>query len=300
MKDERGDMAGIFGARAKRRSALRAVDAAALAPDAPPAAGLDAPAPDAGFETVLAAEARVTDGRAVDPAALWAGPRDADDTVELPQSALAAAGLTIEIPVVPQEEKPEAPPAKRRPFRTVYRFHREVLRAAATAYLSAYLSLMVWALLPLAFGWTPSVIVSGSMEPVIHVGDVVFFAKEPVDTLAPGRVILVEDPAGQGGLLSHRLHERKGDGTFITKGDANAGPDSTPVRPSQVRGAARLVIPYVGKMVLWQEENRKQAAVWTAMTGLAILFVRNPKGGDHSPGAAKPEPARRGRRTRSS
>jgi signal peptidase len=170
---------------------------------------------------------------------------------------------------------------------------RELVRMVAVTYLSTYLSLGIWGLLPMVIGWTPTVVISGSMRPAIDVGDVLFFAPEKVSTIAPGRVVLVDDPAMPGHLLSHRVYKRNDDGTLVTKGDANAGPDSTPVRPEHVRGAARLVIPHVGKVTLWRGENRTQAAVWTGLTMVALLLAGMPgrTRGRGAPDPAAPDPA---------
>src|SRR5436309_2619266 len=64
----------------------------------------------------------------------------------------------------------------------------EAARALAVAYLVGVLGLLAWAIAPAAVGWRATVVVSGSMEPAIHVGDVVLFDREDVATLKAGRV----------------------------------------------------------------------------------------------------------------
>jgi hypothetical protein len=44
------------------------------------------------------------------------------------------------------------------------------------------------------------------------------------------------------------------------------------------------VIPFAGRVTLWKGENRKQAMVWTGITGFALLMAR-------SPGRLKGDPA---------
>jgi signal peptidase len=63
-------------------------------------------------------------------------------------------------------------------------------------------------------------------------------------------VILAADPVRPGGLLLHRRVGRRPDGSLITKGDANALPDSTPVPAANLPGLARLRVPAVGVPVL--------------------------------------------------
>ena len=53
--------------------------------------------------------------------------------------------------------------------------------------LALVASLVLWTLLPLAVGWTPRVIMSGSMEPRIHVGDIVVTRTIPAASLHRAR-----------------------------------------------------------------------------------------------------------------
>jgi signal peptidase len=76
------------------------------------------------------------------------------------------------------------------------------------------------------FGFRSLTVMSGSMEPHIHVGDVVFDR-----TIAPirahvGDVVTFRDPQNQSRLLTHRVRSVKLVGTrvrFVTRGDANTG-----------------------------------------------------------------------------
>src|SRR2546430_7665489 len=96
------------------------------------------------------------------------------------------------------------------------------LRRAALAALGG---LLLWSVLPVLFGWTATVVVSGSMVPVLRPGDVVVVSPVKagdVGKLTPGKVILVSDPAHPGQLLTHPLAGVTTDGNLIPKGDANA------------------------------------------------------------------------------
>ena len=83
---------------------------------------------------------------------------------------------------------------------------------------------------------------SGSMEPAINVGDMVFAGPVGTGDIKPGVIISYE--AGKN-LITHRVLSIDGN-TLITKGDANKEPDSTPVRLSQVQSRYIFRIPYVG------------------------------------------------------
>lgn len=128
---------------------------------------------------------------------------------------------------------------------------------------------------PVVLGWTSTVVVSGSMGPGIRPGDVV--AAEPVHgsgraTISPGTVVLVEDPVEPGELLMHRLVRYDDDGRLVLQGDANAGPDSTPVSPSGVVGIAKLRVPFAGLPFLWVRQGNLMPVVAAAVLLLALIL----------------------------
>lgn len=129
-----------------------------------------------------------------------------------------------------------------------------VLSVGRRAVLAAAAGLILCSVAPAAFGWTTAVVASGSMTPSVRTGDIVAaspVAPAEIRRIAPGTVVLVEDPAAQGKLLLHRLVDFTPDGRMITKGDANAVPDSMPVPPGNLRGRARLRIPALGLPMVW-------------------------------------------------
>lgn len=127
--------------------------------------------------------------------------------------------------------------------------------------VGAYLTTMLaFVFVPtLLLGWTPMVVTSGSMEPLIKTGDVVLV--QDVDHLVgKGTVVAYDDGNG---IVMHRVVGVDADGTYTTKGDANAVPDSTSVSQSQIVGQGRLLVPYIGlaRVVGW---------VWWATVGLLV------------------------------
>jgi signal peptidase len=126
----------------------------------------------------------------------------------------------------------------------------------ASAVTAALTGLLVWTMLPLVLGWQPSVVLTGSMMPRIRPGDIV--VTKPVDPaqLRVKQVVRFADPAVPGRHLMHRISYIRGNGTIITRGDANGAADSTPVPVAQVDGVALLRIPYVGLPVVWLRERQ--------------------------------------------
>jgi signal peptidase I len=144
-----------------------------------------------------------------------------------------------------------------------------LMAAVSLAALALVLMLGVSALLPRMFGWTPAVVVSGSMMPALRPGDVVYYQPATAEGLRPGRIILTDDPNRRGQLLSHRIAEIGPDGTVTTKGDANAAADSQRLATSAVHGQARLVIPYVGLPTLISQPAQRTRSIAT----LAIIVL---------------------------
>jgi signal peptidase I len=144
----------------------------------------------------------------------------------------------------------------------------QVLRVgAARAVLSMLVSLLIWSLLPAVIGWTPRVILSGSMQPRIHVGDVIVTREVPTATLVKGQVLTVKDPDHPGITRTHRMVRRDADGSIVTRGDANRQADSSHVSDDAVLGMGVIRVPYVGRPMYWVAERN-----WLALGGTVALL----------------------------
>lgn len=97
--------------------------------------------------------------------------------------------------------------------------------------------------LPTAFGWGSAVVLSGSMEPELPVGALLWIHRQ--NAYAPGDVVTYES---NGTLVTHRLVSVAED-TAVTKGDANNTEDS-PIDVKQICGKVEAVWPNVGKAAL--------------------------------------------------
>ena len=101
----------------------------------------------------------------------------------------------------------------------------------------------------------PSVIATGSMEPVIMPGDITLVEKitdmEKINNLNKGDIIQFKR---DGILISHRIIEIKNEEKegllFKTKGDNNSGPDSDLVKPQDIKGTIKYTIPKIGWLTL--------------------------------------------------
>jgi signal peptidase len=140
-------------------------------------------------------------------------------------------------------------------------------RTIATAMVTLTVGLALWSVLPCAAGWQPSVVMTGSMAPRLNPGDVVLSAPATARSVHPGEIILATNPAMPSHQLMHRFLHFTPSGELVTKGDANAQADSTPVPPSNVHGLPRLRLPYLGLGVLWLRNHE-----WRQLS-IAVLMI---------------------------
>lgn len=116
------------------------------------------------------------------------------------------------------------------------------------------LAILLCLCLPKVFGMKVGVVKSGSMEPSIATGSVVYVRPDHLEKIQAGDVI-----AFRKGTVTviHRVvrldESKKG---YVTKGDNNEIEDASPVPFSQVIGKVLFHIPYVGCFSVWIEENR--------------------------------------------
>lgn len=107
----------------------------------------------------------------------------------------------------------------------------------------------------------PSVIATGSMEPMIKPGDVILVRKivdmEGINNLKVGDVIQFRRDSI---LISHRIIEVVNDEkqglSFRTKGDNNTGIDTELVKPQDVKGTIVYTVPKIGWPTLLIKSNK--------------------------------------------
>jgi signal peptidase I len=152
---------------------------------------------------------------------------------------------------------------------------RTVLYGAGTIsmlMISMVSSLSLWILLPWTFlDWSPTLVTTGSMQPVVTPGDVVMVRPITRDELTPNTVVLFERADGE--RVLHRIVEAMPDGTFRTQGDANDVPDSDLLAMDHIRGGAVLAVPWVGRPSLWLAQGKVGQLAGTAVALLTVLVL---------------------------
>lgn len=125
----------------------------------------------------------------------------------------------------------------------------------------------VWAMAAaFVYGSFPVSVGSGSMAPALDTGDLVVVEPYHGQSLRRGSVVVFDDPAGSRSVI-HRVVELHGDGSFTTKGDANASADSTPIRPEHVTSVGRYLLPRIGLPVVWWQRGEW----WAAALALVVI-----------------------------
>jgi signal peptidase len=103
--------------------------------------------------------------------------------------------------------------------------------------------------LPLAFHGRPLTVLTGSMEPTLHPGDVVVAKRVPPLAARVGDVVTFRDPDRHGALVTHRVRSVRARGgwvDFVTKGDANTGVERWRVRRGGEIARAAYRVPLLG------------------------------------------------------
>lgn len=114
--------------------------------------------------------------------------------------------------------------------------------------VSVILLCLPFALLGL-LGAQTYVIASGSMEPELPTGSLVYVETVALEELESGEIITFYAGVQEEGIVTHRIVEnRKDEKELLTKGDANEAADPLPVSYGQVIGRVKGHVPCLGWM----------------------------------------------------
>ena len=122
-------------------------------------------------------------------------------------------------------------------------------------FLSTILLIVLFALAvlligPNLLGMKSLAVLSGSMEPKISVGSIVYIDDVDPATLQTDDVITYN--LGGGTMVTHRVVDVDVENqSIITKGDANDVEDGAPVAFSQVVGKMKMHVPYLGYISIY-------------------------------------------------
>ena len=120
---------------------------------------------------------------------------------------------------------------------------------------------------PSVGGILPLIVLTDSMYPEIHGGDLIICHTEEPENIQVGDVIAFFDPAGNGtSVVTHRVmevNETENSITWVTKGDANNVEDAIPVPKTKLVGVYQSRIAGLGHVVMFMQTT----------TGLIVCVV---------------------------
>lgn len=117
-----------------------------------------------------------------------------------------------------------------------------------------------------------AVVVSGSMEPNIHINDLILYQEHDKRDYYVGDPIVYVRDAGTADemLITHRIVEIDGE-TLVTRGDANRISDN-PITFNEVVGRVVLRVPYIGVAVGFV---KTPVGMWVALGFVVLLIIIN-------------------------
>jgi signal peptidase len=129
--------------------------------------------------------------------------------------------------------------------------------------LGAAVSTIVFTVGVAGLGWKPYVVMSESMAPSMHAGDLIFVDPH-ARSVSVYEIVTYTDVRG---AITHRVISQSTDGALTVKGDANTRPDPRAVDRKHVVGPVRLILPHVGWPVMQVRTHPFR------VTGIALLLA---------------------------
>lgn len=124
---------------------------------------------------------------------------------------------------------------------------------AGTLILLAVIAFCLPITLAKIWGYEVYNVVSGSMEPAIPVGSVLYVEQVEPEEVEEGDVIAFHSA---GAVISHRVvRNRVVEGEFVTKGDANQEEDMNPVKYRDLVGRVSRHYPVIGDLLFLYTSN---------------------------------------------
>ncbi len=147
-----------------------------------------------------------------------------------------------------------------------------VCSVLGTAILLAVIVICLALTVPRFFGGQFLAVVSGSMEPDIPTGSLVYVQAMNPEKIESKDIIAFYGARDTSTIVTHRVVENHvEDEKFITKGDANRTNDMNPTRYSHFIGKVLFHIPSVGFVMQAMTSVYGKAAV-VSMVGFAIVL----------------------------
>lgn len=152
-----------------------------------------------------------------------------------------------------------------------------VIRILGTVLLAALVAVCVPLTVPRLFGCHIYSVVSGSMEPAIPTGSLVYIRNMEPGEMQTGDVIAFYGARDQASVITHRVVEnRVVMGELITKGDANQTEDMNPIPYENVIGSVVCSIPGAGRLAELLTSSAGKAAAGGVILTAVLLQLAAP------------------------
>lgn len=149
------------------------------------------------------------------------------------------------------------------------------IRTAGTVLLAALIGACLPLTVPRLMGYQIYSVISGSMEPAVPTGSLVYIQEGDPADLEEGDVIAFYGGGDGTAIITHRVVENRVlMGELITKGDANREADISPVPYARCIGREVLTIPGAGRLaelITGQKGRWAAGGVILAAVGLQLL-----------------------------
>lgn len=149
-----------------------------------------------------------------------------------------------------------------------------VSRALGTILLILVVGICIPLTVPRFLGYQIYSVISGSMEPEIPVGSLLYIRATLPEEAAVGDVVAFYGSGGSGAIITHRVVENRVlPRELITKGDANQEQDRNPVPYTAFIGTVERSIPGAGVLAeVFTSRTGKMAASGFIMAAV-LLYV---------------------------
>ena len=125
-----------------------------------------------------------------------------------------------------------------------------ILNFIGTAIIIIIIAFCLTLVAPKIFGISAYTVLTGSMEPAVPVGSVVYAKSVDPTSLAEGDIVVFYD--GRNELpVTHRIVQNDpSEGQIITKGDANNAVALSPIQYGNIIGKVVLHVPFLGRLLI--------------------------------------------------
>jgi signal peptidase len=145
------------------------------------------------------------------------------------------------------------------------------------------------AVIPALLGYKGETVLSGSMQPMLHVGDVAYIKPVPARGVHVGQVVTFRVPTLHNAFVTHRVVAITGSGSsavLTTKGDNNPVRDTFSTPMTRVVGVYAFTVPKLGKGLAWLHDRTSYIRIGAVIFLLVILHERRALLADHRRRAA--------------